>query len=53
MTTEREAPVTDLQPIIDEKVAALNERLRLIEKQDAAELAKFGPAPEPKQAKAK
>jgi len=43
----------DLQPIIDSKVAALTTRLRTIEKQEAAALAAFPPAPEPKAAKTK
>ena len=46
-----EYPVEDLQPRIDEKNAALTERLRQIEKQDDEALARFAPAPEPKQAK--
>ena len=50
---DREAPTTDLQPIIDEKNAALAARLKLIEKQAADELKRFPPAPEPKPAKAK
>lgn len=46
-------PVTDLQPLMDVKTAALAERLALMEKQADAELAKYPPAPEPKAAKAK
>ena len=42
------AAIEDLQPRLDEKNAALTERLRLIEKQQDEQLAKFGPAPEPK-----
>lgn len=46
------AAIEDLQPRLDEKNADLTARLRLIEKQQDEQLAKFGPAPEPK-AKAK
>ena len=46
MTTEQDQSVAD-------KAAALDERLRLIEKQNAAEAARFGPAPKAKAAKAK
>ncbi len=45
MTETRESPGADLQPRLDEKNAALTERLALIEKQGAAELARFRPAP--------
>ncbi len=38
-----EYPVEDLQPRIDEKNAALTERLRQIEKQDDEALARFAP----------
>ena len=46
-------PATDLQPRLDEKNAALTERLATMEKQADAELARYGPAPEPKATKAK
>ncbi len=45
------AAIEDLQPRLDEKNAALTARLRLMEKQQDEQLAKFGPAPEPKTAK--
>lgn len=45
--------IPDLQPRLDEKNAALTERLALIEKQNDDELKRFGPAPEPKTAKPK
>jgi len=51
-----EAYTPDLQPEMDRKNAALTERLALIEKQAAAELARFPAAkaaPEPKEAKKK
>ena len=47
------AAIEDLQPRLDEKNAALTEKLRQMEKQSDEALAKFGPAPEPKAAKAK
>ncbi len=43
----------DVQPHLDEKNAALTARLRLMEKQEAEALARFGPAPELKAAKSK
>ena len=45
--------IPDLQPRLDEKNAALTDRLAVMEKQADAELARFGPAPEPKAAKSK
>lgn len=45
---EREAPRVDLQPEIDRKVARLNDRIALVQEQDAAELARFPAAPAPK-----
>ena len=45
--------IPDLQPRLDEKNAALTARLRLIEKQNDEQLAKFPPAPEPKSVKVK
>ena len=47
------AAIEDLQPRLDEKNAALTARLRLMEKQQDEQLAKFGPAPEPKTVKVK
>ncbi len=46
------AEVEDLQPRLDEKNAALREKLDQMEKQQDAELAKFGPASEKKAPKA-
>ncbi len=48
-----EYPTNDLQPAVDVKVAAITERLRAIEKQEAEALAAYPPAPEPKAAKTK
>ncbi len=42
------AAIEDLQPRLDEKNAALTEKLRTMEKQSDAELARYGPAPAPK-----
>ena len=47
------AAIEDLQPRLDEKNAALTEKLRTMEKQADDQLAKYGPAPEPKAAKSK
>lgn len=47
------AAIEDLQPRLDEKNADLTARLRLMEEQADAELAKYPPAPEPKTSKAK
>jgi hypothetical protein len=45
------AEIEDLQPRLDEKNAALKQKLDQMDKQADEELAKFGPAPEPKAAK--
>lgn len=45
--------IPDLQPRLDEKNAALAERIALIQKQDDEALAAHPPAPEPKAAKGK
>lgn len=45
--------IPDLQPRLDEKNADLAARIILMEKQADEQLAKFGPAPEPKPSKAK